>query len=762
MLQRFLVGASASALVIALAGPAFAQDRKPEIDRSHMVEELVVTAQKREERLQDVPVSVAAVSGETLLQQGINNPVDLQYVVPGLTFRNSANVRGSGFSIRGVGTAAFSDAIEQSVGTVVDGVAYVRTGQAVADLVDIERVEVLRGPQGFLFGKNASAGVLSITTKRPTFTRQFEALASYATHDEIKLNLLGNLPLSDTLALRLAYSQTTSDGIVENIFRHQDLNGRDSKAVRGKLLWQPTDKASVYIIGDWGRTNTDCCTWTFRSAPAGTILGTQNAAAGIKPGVSNLQIAADQPFFQNGKNYGASVEINYDFGWANLTSVTAQRDWKTDDNNDPDLLPINFLQVNRGRSHLIQKSQEFRLTSPAGGTFDWLVGAYFGDADTKSQADQHGQLNLGLPAGVYLGQVTDSTVDNESTGIFGQASYKLTEKLKVVLGARYTDEVLKLNQSSHAAPGAAGPYAALAATKGRVETTNLSERLTVQYQFEPDVMAYVSAARGFKGPGLNTLGAAAGQATIIRPEIPTSYEAGVRSRFLDGRATVNVTAFSSTYDHYQAQVFDQTLTPATFRITSAGKLKTRGVEFDATVRPAPDTLFNLSGAYIDSEYADFKNISCYLGQPILPAGTPRTSPRQCIIITGTQATTEGDGLPLAGQPKFTYNIGLQQTWRAGDIRIDGRLSWAWRSKTSFAPNGDPGTVQGAYGLLGANLSVGPEQGPWKATVFARNLLDKRFAAYVFPSPVLGATGVYAQFPSAEAQRIVGAMIELKY
>lgn len=763
MSNNFMIGASVAALAAACASPGLAQTRGAAKDDSSVVlQELVVTAQKREERLQDVPISVAAISGESLASQGVNDTTDLKYLVPGLNFAPSASTRGEGFSIRGIGTAAFSDSIEQSVATVVDGVSYARTGQAVADLVDVARVEVLRGPQGFLFGKNASAGVISITTHRPEFKSGFQGKVSYATHDELKLEAVGNAAITDQFAVRIAYGAVASDGVIQNILRHENLNDRDSKSLRGEALWEPSADTSVLVIADWNQAKSSCCAWTYRSAPASSLIGSLSLAAGVTPSETNRDIAADQRFHLRNEASGLSVELNHNFGWATLTSVTAVRGWKNQDNNDPDLLPINYLNVNSGRGELVQKSEELRLTSPSGEALEWIFGLYADRIQNQTSTEQSGRLLQGfLPAGAFLGNSADSTTVNRSLAAFGQASYRLTDKLKVLAGARYTQDVLMVDFRSFATPGALAPFAAVGLVKGRTETTNLSGRLTLQYDVNDDVMGYVSAARGYKGPGLNILGTTGGIPGVVDPEIPTAYEAGLRSKVF-GAAFVNVTAFTATYKDYQAQVFDQTLTPATFRITNAGSLKTQGVELEVLARPAADTLVTLSAAYIDAKYEDFKNLSCYLGQTQLPLGTVRTSPRQCIVISGAQAVTYGDGLPLTNQPKVTYALGVQQTWRIADFKLDGRLTWSWRDKAWFTPNGDPGTVQAAYGLLGGSLTLAPEQGPWTVSLFAKNLLDKHYASLVFPSPVLGAAGVYAQFIPPEAQRIVCVSLAFKY
>jgi iron complex outermembrane receptor protein len=728
--------------------------------------EITVTAQKREERLQDVPIAVSAVSGDQLETLNINDPKELRYVSPSLNFANSANVRGEGFMIRGVGTAVFADTVEQSAGTVIDGVPLARTGQAVADLVDIERVEILRGPQGMLFGKNASAGVISIVTRAPQFSNSLEGRISYGTYDEIKANAIANVALSDEAAFRVAYSQTKRDGIVRNIVRNEILNGRDSKSVRAKLRWEPTSNLSINLIGDWGQSDQLCCTWTVRTAPLTTMFGQLNAAAGITPGPRNLETAADQPFFQEVETWGASAQVDFDADWATFTSITAYRHWDEFDGNDPDILPINFLNVNNGNNLLDQYSQELRMASPSGGRFEWVGGIFLSYTKNDNRSEQTGAVaNPFLIAiGRELGSVFESTVKNSSSAIFGQVSYSPIERLKLILGARYTAEKVELNAVALPAPGALGglPGRFIGAVSGRESTENLSGRATIQYSINDDVMVYATAARGYKGPGIDVLGIVRSTPDIVQPEIPTSYEVGLRSAWFDRTMIFNVTAFTTDFKNYQASSFDTTVSPARFLVTNAGKLKTRGIEAELQARPVKGLNLGASVAYIDSEFADFKNISCYSGQPILPLGTPRTSPRQCILISPTQAVTHADGLPLPNSPTLTYSLSGGYQHHIGAFRIDTSLNWFHRSKVNFDAAGNPNTTQSGYGLLNGNIGFGPDSDRWRLSFFARNILDRHFVNVVFGQPVLNSPGVTVQLPSPDARRLLGVALDVKF
>jgi iron complex outermembrane receptor protein len=741
--------------------PAYAQSNAAPAARSS--DEIVVTAQKREERLQDVPLAVSAVSGDQLSDLNLNSPTELRFVSPSLNYSFSANNRGEGFQVRGIGTVVFSDTLEQSVGTVLDGIPLSRTGQAVADLIDIERVEILRGPQGILFGKNASAGLINIVTRKPQYENTLRVKGSYATRDEVKIEAAGNLKISDEAALRVSYAKTRADGFIENVVRNETLQNRDSQAIRAKFLYEPTDKLSFYVIGDWSESDQLCCTWTLRTAGPGSTLGFLAALNGITPGPENLQIAADQPFFQSGSNWGVTTDINYDMGWATFTSLSGYRRWNTFDGNDPDISPINILNVNNGRSKVDQFSQEFRLASPQDKRLDWLAGVYYSDVRNEGSAEQSGALGF-LPPPFEFGSLFISDFRNNGVGVFGQLDFELIDKVNLIAGGRYTNETIELDLLTIPVPGTLGqiPGRFTGNPFARVNNDNLSGRITLQYRPTEDLMAYALWARGYKGPGIDTLGVVSASPELVRPEIPTTYEAGLRSTLFGGTTTFNLAAFISNFKDFQATSFDTTVTPSRFKVSNAGELKTRGVELDFLSRPIDGLTLSGGLAYIDSEIGEFEGIPCFPGQPVLPLGTPRTSPRDCIIVSGTTATTTGNGLPLPNTPKLTYNLAIDKVYQLGSFELGGGVNWFWRDNVSFTSSGDPLMVQEAYGLLGANVRLGPSGGDWQLSFFAKNLLDKNFANIVFASPVANTPGDSVQLPSADARRILGVALEVNF
>ncbi len=751
--------------MLALGATSAAHAQAPATTPAAAGDEIVVTAQKREERLRDVPLAVSAISGAGLLAQQVTTATDLRLISPSLNFTPSANARGEGFAIRGVGTAIFSDTVEQSVGVVVDGVVLGRSGQASGDLLDLERVEVLRGPQGLLFGKNASAGVISITTRRPQLgATTLDLNGSFATLNEIKASAVVNVPLGTTAALRVAGGHQSADGTIYNRQLRTDVNNRNEQNVRGKLLWEPNSELSIVLSGDWQQRRSRCCSWTGRSAPAGTAFGAQNAAVGIVPSVGNREIAAGVPFFQNVDAWGVSGQVDYDFGFATLTSITAYRRWKNADNNDPDLLPVNILDVNNGVSRLNQFSQELRLTSPSG-PIEWVAGLFYYNQKNRTVSNQTGTVGIvALPS--LLGTILATDTKNVSKAAFGQITVRPIAGLKLIAGARYTDEKIDLTLQQSQAPGttASIPGRFLGTINGRTGATNLSYRLTAQVDVTPTFMVYGTYARGFKGPGINTLGVTTSVTEVVQPEIPTTYEVGARGAWLNNRVTFAIAAYHTDYSNFQAQVFDQGVIPGRFRVTNAGKLKTRGIEVELGVRPVTGLSLSFNAHALDAVYSDFQNIACYTGQTILPFGTVRTANNQCIRTTaaaGATATTNGTGNRLTNAPALTFSLFGRYEKPIGDLTAFVQGSFQYRDKVSFSAAGDPNLVENDYGLVNGSIGIGRSDGRWTATVFVKNLFDKFYATNIISQPVLNAPGVYSQFFTPDSRRLVGVSLGLK-
>jgi iron complex outermembrane recepter protein len=767
---RCAVRSALLASALALALPATAQEAPlPEPDSGDAeLETIVVTANKREESLQDVPLAVSAFSAADLAAQGVTTATDLRVVSPSVNFLSSSNARGEGFQMRGVGTSAFADSVEQSVGFVVDGVVMARSGMASGGLIDVERVEVLRGPQGMLFGKNASAGLVSVVTKRPVLNAtSAEATLSIAQPlNEVKSQLIGNVDLGESSALRVAYASTMADGYVHNVRTGKWVNDRDEQLVRAKYLLQPNDQFDVYVIGDWASTRTICCAYTAHAAAPTSRFGLLNAAAGVVPGPENESMAADGEFFQNSTTLGGSVEVNYEFDWATLTSITAYRDWELTDNNDPDSLPINYFNINSGSTRLRQASQELRLTSPGGDRLEWVGGLFYYDQNNISSNDQTGNLGGALPAGVTAGTLREFTTANESWAAFGQASFRFTDHLKLTAGLRYTDDQVTVDYLASKTRAIAIPGIYYGPAYGEADETNLSWRVTGQVDFNDNHMAYVTAAQGYKGPALGTQGVSNANLPVIEPEIPTTFELGARSMFADSTVQVAAAVFKTTFEDFQAQTFDPSITPATFRIKNAGELDTQGVELEVTALPLDGLKLTGALAYVDATYTEFRDIPCYTGQPILPYGTVRTSPRQCIRASAAATApglTYGDGNPLTNSPELTWNLGARYDMPLGVNDAFVQFNYQWRDENPFSAAGDPNLVLDSYGTLNGAIGLRAASGRWEVSLFGRNLTDEVYIERLLEYPIPGmGVGSYSHFTSPYSRRTIGAALTLRF
>jgi len=365
-----------SALALAIAAPAFAQQSKPAEVTS--VEEIVVTATKREQTLQDVPISVAVTGQQTIERAQVRDLIDLQSVVPSLKVSQFNATGQTNFVIRGFGNGNGNDGIESSVGVFIDGVYRSRSAAALDDLPEVERIEVLRGPQSTLFGKNVSAGAISIVTKRPQFEAGGKVEATFGNYNtrQIKGTITG--PLSETLAVRLSGSLNKRDGFFTNLTTGSDVNDRDRWSIRGDVLWEPTDKTSVRFIADYSKINETCC------AVASILNGPATLAIGAvlkKPIGDTTKVFDRNVIFNTDPNNtlsgkGVSGQLDHDLGFAKLTAITAYRNQKNASFQDIDFTGAD-ISNNRTANTIKTFTQEVRLASSSDGPISWLIGGFY-------------------------------------------------------------------------------------------------------------------------------------------------------------------------------------------------------------------------------------------------------------------------------------------------------------------------------------------------------------------------------------------------
>jgi iron complex outermembrane recepter protein len=790
---------------IAVCAPGFHAHAQSEEqgEEGRVLDRIVVTSQKREENLIDVPVSVVATTGDELEARNFVSATDLQYVVPGLGLGDSNTPRGAGLRIRGIGTNVFADGIEQSVGTVVDGVPLARAGQGLADIVDIERIEVLRGPQGMLFGRNASAGLINIVTRGPT--DEFSTRAYIAAGDNGLLNLSAAVsgPLAgDRVTGKISGYQNKLDGIVSTS-DGRELNNRDELGFRGALRFELSPEFDVMVRADYSERDNACCVWTPRQlASASTdprpgIRFLSSALPLVDAGPENRTIGeASGNYFNKVISQGASVEANWDIGDFALTSLTALRGWRQKDNNDADLSPINVLDNNFGANDLEQFSQEIRLTSPEGERLEYVLGAFFYESKNEGSFDQVGRFSLSfaqaqaagasitlapgvvLPPSQLFGRSIETVIDVQDVAVFGQGTLSLTDKLSFILGARYTETEVGLDFQRIGTPGAnafnfalGGAFAPLA-FETDTSDTNFSWRIGAQYALSDNANVYATAARGYKGPGFNNLldivipaGLTANAFTLVRPEIPTSFEVGYKGELLDGRLRLEVAAYQTNFEDFQAQVVerDAVTNLNRFAIRNAGELKTQGVEFQARASVTDNLTLGAAAAWNDSEFESFKGAACpRLGALVSTVGAP-CGP---VSAGGANAISfDASGQPNTNAPELTMSLdGRYEASLTAGILGFVQANYFWRDDVTFGlyPENIPNpTVQPSYGILNASLGAEFDDGRIVASLFARNLTDENFVTSIFDLPFDGAGGL-GQYTTPDARRMVGVSLNIAY
>jgi iron complex outermembrane receptor protein len=711
------------------------------------LERVIITAQKREQVLQDVPLAVSEISGKKLESLQIDNIEQLRFVVP--SFDSTA----AGISVRGVGTASFSVSIEQSVSTVVDDVVLGRPEMSRGSFYDLARVEVLRGPQGMLFGKNASAGLVSITTQQAKLgVNEGQAFASAGNGGYLDANATVNLALGESAALRVGGYHNSLDGVIINRPDGRRLNGNQEDGTRLRFTWAPHPDVRVHLGADYNVQDTSGLWVPFKTNPTGAQqIGL--AACGITASSENRETCLDGPAETNIRNEGVTARVDWTLGNFTVTSVTAQRKNDYHDNRDSDSLPVNILNLNSNDQAMKQFSQELRLGFDGSGSLRATGGLYFFKLDNLQQTVQGGTLGL-APVPVFNSTI-NSDVGSRSTAVFGQAEYDITPKLTAILGARRTRDELTMEFDQRAAPGSV-PFQAVVKRSDATSASSTSWRLGAMYRLMPDLMVYAMASRGYKGPGFNqTAVANATTSQLVNPEVPSNFELGMRGTFLDGRLQANVTAFQQNFKGYQAQVLDTSVFPAAIRTVNAGQLDTRGLEADITAVLPQRVLLTAAVAYLDANYKDFGQIACYPGQTVAEG---------CLALAPGFSFFNPTGSTLAGVSRWRATLGAShQRQITAALTAYLAADFSWRSSFNTSATRDPNTVIEAYGLVNASVGIGAANDAWRLTLWGKNLADKNYAASIFGSPFGDRRGGdYAHVPTIDSARRLGVSLNLRF
>lgn len=754
--MKSMLRASAAVLALSVfATPALAQDTADDSD-AQAPGEIVVTAQKRSESLQSVPVAVSVLSGEALSEAARPSIESATQMVPSLNFLKSGTTLNQTIFLRGVGTATFSIAGEPSVSTVVDGVVYARSGEAFSDLVDAAQIEVLRGPQGTLFGKNASAGVINITTQMPKNELGGTVEASYFDRNEVRVKGSINLPMGESLAGRFSAFYGEYDGNIRNVTTNEWVNGYKHWGARAQFLYNPSDDLRLYVAADYYKNDDDCCADIIATVPlTGAGVPTTSLASAVLPtpkGADTRAVAQNLVTATKEEGWGVSAQADIGLGDHTLTSITAYRGWDNTEIRDGDWLDkayVGFVQLHdSGPQTSNTFSQELRITSPGDTALSYVVGAYYSRAYsertftrnvTQCTAVTGAPTNVLIPCGSVnanpstfpSGTATFGSTFN-NFALFGQATFKLSDTARLIGGLRYTHDKLSVFHSRNttlAGPGiqpsfpvtATGTGAPASQFTAETSNDNLSGKAVFQMDFSDDVMAYASYARGYKGPAYNIFyNLTATGTNVIEPETSDSFEVGLKNTLLDGAMTLNIAGFYAKYKNFQANNPDLVAGVVVTRFTNAGTVSTRGVEMDLNWRVGPNTNLTAGVALTDAHVDQFK---------VAPGAAPTA-----VIPAGTK---------LGYAPTWKGSMGIDHRIETGsfaDITLGTTMNFQSKQLSLFSPDAVQrrlGTIP-AYALV--NLSVGlvsPDD-KWKITAQVRNLFDKAYPAAIVNGGVSGA------------------------
>ncbi|WP_193372873.1 TonB-dependent receptor [Novosphingobium sp. AP12] len=730
MAKRVALVFSVSAAALAAAVPAHAQ-----------VDEIIVTAQKVRQNIQDVPIAISAVTGDAMARAGAKSLEDITSIVPSVTFRKGTTNANSAIVMRGVGTISFSVAAEPSVSTVVDGVVLSRSGQSFLDLVDFDRLEVLRGPQGTLFGKNASAGLVNIVSKGGTDHLEAEANVSGTTDEEYRAKMSLSGPIGQDLSGRVTGFYGTYDGNIKNTYYDKTVNGYEHYGARG-LLDYDGEGGRVRLIADYFKADDDCCA-EVTGVSRGAVL---DAELGIAPqGEDTRKVNQNLITRSLDRQYSFTLNADIDtFADHTFSIVTGYRNWKNTEIRDGDFLPRALVGTpqlhDRGTVETDQVSAEVRLASPQNQALTYQVGGFlwyskntqdFTRSDVTcatstspiDPATGARPCNLADTVNTLFPTATSrSDVSFRNWALFGQSTYEITPALRFTLGGRFThDSVSYVHTRAPAVNATTGLPATGAGlsgvgaggtiatggngtntSRGSTSADNFSGKAVLQYDVADDVMVYGSFTRGYKGPAFNVFfnHTAPTNSAPIDPEKSNSYEVGLKSQFFDRMLQVNASVFLVDYKGFQANNFVLLNGAVVTNLTNAGTVRSKGFEVDATFAPTSGLTFRANAAYADATVRKF-------------------NPNP---LTNAPDARDGTRLPLA--PKFSYTLGADYDVDAGPVKLYLSSDWHHVSK-QFSDLGESGPID-PYGLWNASVGVSDPDDQYRLTFMVKNILDDSY------------------------------------
>lgn len=711
------------------AGSPQAQDCARQVNRAAedtgQIGDIVVTARKRAENLQDVPDTITAFSEQVIDERRLDQIDDFLGLTPNVNITADQDAATNNISIRGLGSNRNQAA---AVAFSVDGVILPDADAFTMDLSDVERVEVLKGPQGALYGKGAIAGAINITTQRPTNRFEGEAKASYESGDMLRVfgSLSGPI-VEDKVLGRISALYRKGDGTIENQFNDRPINPIEQFKVSGRLVVRPSDALEFDLRGSYFDETTGSLYFSLFDA-----LGTTNGE--ITEEIAGRDPNLDGPSISTRTVTDFSLLVNLDTPIGTLTSISAYDRIKVDFREDLDISRFPLVPNAHQNRDTEGYSQELRITSPGNQPLRYIAGLYYQKTTRITNTDA--VLDLCLFTGTCLGPggftsagtlpliLGNFTVGLNQYSAFGQLSYDVTAQIELTAALRYDDVNGRLNDR-------------LAGVTQDAEWSKLQPKFTVAYRPTDDITAYAVYSQGFKAGNFNQVAAGPGFPRVVENEVSKNYEVGLKTSLLNRRLRANFAAFYT--QHLNPQIFQ--LDPATVGqgTLNAQEVRIKGFEVELTARPTPNWDLDAAFGYIDAEIEDFNGIdNSYVGQQ------------------------------LPNAPKFTLNVGtgyrmpLTEGINARarvDLKTTGRESFQ-----DFQFPADPEAFLFQKSVTTVDAQLGLEGEQWGLTFFARNLFDRRhatsaFSRYIFPVALvpLGSDAI-----QPDPGRILGAELRVRF
>jgi iron complex outermembrane recepter protein len=766
-------------------------EKKPDGSK---LEVLVVTANKRVEKLENVPMAISVLSSEMIERNNVQEVADIVNLSPALTVTYGTTPANNGINMRGIGTYSIGIGVESDVAVIIDDIPIGMQVQAFQDLSDLQRIEILKGPQSTLFGKSAIAGAIVITTKPITGAMIGTATSLFTSDNESRVALAYGGEVSDKFAFRISASHTDYPGNVNNLANGTKINGASGKTFIGKFSWRPTKNLDIdfspryndstsntaYVLTSF--TNFDTAFYQRTGSRPVSSMPATVLLRGITPSANNVDVRYDDTTGQRQTSAGAGLRVNYAFdSGATLTSISSYNKYIAYDSRDQDHTDFNTLAtlpvgtatvgsgindgyVQFGSFDVRSKTQEVRLTSKDSGDFRFVTGLWYAK-NTIERVFTRGVTGIALttPAKYF----TDTY--NKNIALYGQGTWEFSPGYTLLAGARLNREVSGYNFLGSVTP--TGPFVPNGSFSSLDNTRNATTgKLSLQRQFTTSLTAYIMASTGYKGLAYDLtsgLNAATAAQQPVRAETATSYEIGAKGNFFDDRMTVNLAVFDTKFKDYQQNSGSFLPNTATFitRLDSIPGVQTKGVEVDVAAMISPNLVLNGAMAYTEATVTSFVNGPCYT-----VANSPNSGQNaECRVISATVRTADLSGARMPNAPKWKVNLGAKYDVILKDYSFNGFVTGSVRYQSDVITNinQDPSLAAPGRTITNIGFGIRDKKNAYRLTVFINNLFDKQYAntgfvGYPGWSSAVPGTGNSTWTPARDAFRYYGVRLDMKF